>query len=367
MKSRTAALLITWAVGATLAAVFFGLREPLPPASTPDTQTPAGAATQSELEAYAEHATRRLRQRLDRMRFALETVLPKTAAVPPAVAEGEQAEPSEPPAERVLRLMDDLRQLQQGDTWTAEASHELYRRLHALISRDASTHLALMQQLGETSNEDEALDVLELLVDDPFSKLITRGEVTESIRADARRMLDDAKPHVRAAAPRVLFGYRGSTLDDVLLGIDRLQKESDPDVWDALLGELSVAAKGHGLTVEQAQPLIDGLRQRSSEDGGEWAAGALAQWSADDADLAHVVALLEAETDEYAAQDILNALERDRRLASAHVDEARTVLIGVIQDRTRHELVRGMALDFLRGYAPWDADTAEVARRHEQR
>jgi hypothetical protein len=194
--------------------------------------------------------------------------------------------------------------------------------------------------------------------------MVRSSATTASIRAEARELLDDPRPHIRSAAARVLYAYDDATLGDVLTGIARLQTETDPDVRAELLGELSVAGRGQPLTVEQARPLIDALRQWSQTPGGGWAAAELAQWSAEASDLEFVLTLLDAASDAERAQQILNAFARETRLAGAHEVTARDVLLGVLADRSRHASVRSLALGFLYDYAPWDDATAEVVRRH---
>ena len=64
------------------------------------------------------------------------------------------------------------------------------------------------------------------------------------------------------------------------------------------------------------------------------------------------------------SQEILNAFQRDTRLAGAHEERARRVLLGVMENGSRDSTVRGLALHFLREYAPWDDATADAARRY---
>ena len=107
---------------------------------------------------------------------------------------------------------------------------------------------------------------LSLLTENPYTEFIHDAETIAAIHAGALEMLADPRPHLRAAAARVLYAYGNHTREDVLAGLARLAEETDSDVWDDLLGELSVAAKGYGLTVEEAQPLIDNLRQQIRAD-----------------------------------------------------------------------------------------------------
>jgi len=358
VKLWVAPLIITWAIAATSAAGYFALqaRE----AEVAETEDSAPTV----LGVYVDRTSTRLRRRVERLHDALASALRADGESASKTADGMAAEPATSPAERVLALLDESRRLSDSDTWTMEAARTLDSQLHALLATDASTHLALMQRLQESADEDEAGDVLALLVENPFVDLVRNAEVTQSIHAAARDMLDDAQPHLRAAAPRALYGYGGATRDDVLAGLARLKRESDPTVHEELLAELSIAAKGHGLTFEEARPLIEGLRARSAARFGGWAAAALAQWSASASDFTYVATLLEEATDPRRSQEILNAFQRDTRLTGANEESARHVLLDVLEDGSRDAIVRNLALHFLRGYAPWDDETADAARRY---
>ncbi len=251
--------------------------------------------------------------------------------------------------------------MSEGDGWTMQASQALDRQMYALLAGDTSTHIALMQRLRTAASEDEAHEVLSLLVHNPFTALTSSRDVRVAIHESAREMASDALPHRRAAAIEALYGYDATSLEEVLFGIARLGEERDAVVREVLLAELSVAALGHGLTVEQAKPLLEGLRQRCGERGGAWAGGALAEWSSDSGDFTRISVLLQGANesrDNNAAQYYLNAFRRDTRLAGAFEKGARDRLTGVMQDTDVPDTVRELAASFLRGYAPWDDKTA---------
>lgn len=361
MKPRVAALVVVWAVGATIAAGTLAITQEEAP-EPPD--SPPAVAAEEPPASYSPRAIARLERRIARMREALATVLSSGAAQATTPTGADASEPAEPAPQRLLSLMDELRRLEDGDEWTTDKWLAIAHEQNTLLSSDPATHLALMERLGEATSEDAALDVLSLLTENPFTDFVHDAATIAAIHSRARELLTDARPYVRAAAARVLYAYGDHTREDVLIGLARLADEPDPQVRSDLLAELSVAAKGYALTIEEARPLVDGLRKYSTDPDGGWAAGALAQWTTSEEDLRHVTALLrDAKGDR--AQEVLNALDRDTRLAGAHESACRELLVAVIEDGARDELVRGLAAHFLRGYAPWDAATADVARRYD--
>jgi len=325
----TRAVLVVWACVATVLAIHFATREPPP--------------------VRVERRNRSRTAALERRVRELQTAL--AAAIPP----------SEEASETNARVDDLLARYRAGTGGTQEAQ-DLIRDLYGRIATDPSFHMAVMETLAEAKDDDAAFAVVELLVLNPFTKLARNSTVTAKIRDQARELMTSGTTWQRDAAARILFGYADPSREDVLVAIEQIDSEADAAVRDTLLEQLSDHAKGIGITEREAAPFVDALRDQLAR-GETWTASAIADWSADEADLDRLRSGFRESDSAGAKQDYLNGFRADSRMGGRRADACRTFLLDVLESPDEDEDVRSLALDFLKEYAPWDAPLAERIRR----
>ncbi len=326
------AFLLLWAAAATILAVHFALRE-----------SPAPRTMGRDLGRDRDR-TVALERRVRDLQAALATTLRPTAETTES-------------GNDIATLTERYRE-QEGN---ARERGVLIREIYGKLASDASHHLTVMNLLGQASNDDEAFTIVELLVLNPFVKTIRNGDVTEQILDQARALMISGEPWQRDAAARILYGYKSPSRDDVLIGIERIGRESDPGIRDTLLEVLSEHAVGVAITESEAAPFVDALRDHLAS-GESWAANAISDWSADEADFERFRAGFRAANSTRVRQDFLNAFQARSRMGGQRADACRSFLIDVFEDRTMDETTRSMAFHFLKGYAPWDSATAERLR-----
>jgi hypothetical protein len=329
---RTAALVL-WAAAATVLAFAGWLREP----------RPERAAAPRQRYAEREKA-RRLERRVEELEAALAEV------VPPSAAPGDAS---------LATLLEADAVLQEDENWTAAKSQALARQIYARLAADAAAHLELVELLKKTGDGDEADRILGYLLESPFTGMVRDAEVWAKIRAAARGLLVAPQPHLRIAGARVLLGYGvPPDREDVVLALGRLSEEPEAEAFDALLEEIADKGRGVPLTEAEAAPLLQRLREGVRR-GHPWAASMLADWSDSEEDFDRTKAAFLEEP----SQETLNAFRRESRMVGPRVDACRAFLLQVLEDPATDNDVRLLAAHLLRGYAPWDAATAEAVAR----
>ncbi|MHC4471902.1 MAG: hypothetical protein ACYS99_13160 [Planctomycetota bacterium] len=348
MEKRSAVLLL-WAVVATIAAIWLALRS-----------EPTVAPGKPPVEQVRTEPDRPYRPR---GAGSLEGFL--ALALAPPVPEKEDGRPV---PEQVRALFKEHLAHQDPEDWSSGKSQEIHRKMFALVARSEEAHLALMEILAE-ADEDAAHEVLTFLVWNPFVKQITNRDVTLAIKARAREMIaSDPGLARREAAIRILFRYdeydpEGRSNFD--FGLERLDAEPSVEVRDALLSEMSVAGTRFGLTREEATPFVERLRGRL-EDGVAWCAIPLSDWSTDADDFRRIKEKLATERDPRKRQKLLNAFSGDRALVRDRTEEARAVLMAVLSDPAEDSGVRSLARGFLTTtFGPLDAASADAVRRYD--
>jgi hypothetical protein len=336
------AILLLWAVVATVAAVFPALQSTPSPSPTP--------APRSEPE-----PPRKLGK--SRSAVSLEGFLALT--LEPPAAESTDGRPVEV---RVRELLEEYRKLGAA----GESQHEIYRKLLAMVAYEPDSHLALMNLL-RGADEERASDVLGFLVWNPWASQLRGGAIVEKIRAAAREMItNDPSVARREAAIRVLFRYGGGDGRKAFdFGFERLEVEPSIEVRDVLLDEMSVVGHRLGLTREEAAPFVDRLRTRL-EDGEAWCAVALAWWSTDEEDFRRIRDKLENDRRPQTRQIYLDAIRGDMAIVRDRTAEARALLIRVMEDPTENDNTRSVARSYLaETFGPIDAESAGAIRRFD--
>ena len=331
--ARMKALLLLWAVGATVLAAVGWTRDP---------QLPARAAPTSSTRTRTEVRV------LERKVKQLEAVL--------AGALQSDSE-SDTEAKGIRDLVAEVVALEEGD-WNQKDFGRLHREILRLIMSDPNSHRDLMRLLE--ADPARADDVAGHLLT-PYAQLCSNTKVTAEMREIANRLLVEGTPEQRAAAARILMGYAPPRREDVVHALVRLQEDPDAEVRDTLL--LAIADHGQevGLTEEETEPFFQVLREQFRS-GEEWCATALAQWSGTDGDYDLVQAAFRDSTDDGFRMDILNAFHPETRMAGTRYLQARAFLVEIISDRSHSDDLREWALGFLKLYTPWDPATAEAVR-----
>ncbi|MHC4847832.1 MAG: hypothetical protein ACYTEG_05180 [Planctomycetota bacterium] len=332
------AVLLLWAIGATVLAAVGWMREPA--------QVRRASARPS---VRPETRVRRLQSRVDKLEAALAATL--------------KSDESRPASKDAKALMAEDLALQKGD-WNQNDSARIGRDIMRLIMSDAQSHRDLIALL-ETS-PDQANDIQGYLLSN-FAGLVRNTTVTAEIREIARRLIvEGSTADQREAAARILMGYASPAKNDVLLALERLNREPDDSVRETLLEVISDRGRAVGLTEQEAAPILQGFRE-GLRGGQLWHATALARWSGSDADYDLVQAEFRSAADNSARMELLNAFMPETRLASARVDRSKAFLLEVVTSETYADDVRDMALRILKDYAPWDRETAETVRRARSR
>ncbi|MHC4550012.1 MAG: hypothetical protein ACYTEZ_14670 [Planctomycetota bacterium] len=348
MRRLLVPVLLLWAVIASLLAAHFYPRD-----------VPRSRTNADRLRAADHERTRHLSRRVRELEAALAATLD-----PPGNDAGAGDASGPPLKERIASLLAQERRLIESDRVKTTDLQKVQRQLYALVAHDVEAHLVLMELLKGSTDEDEADEILSYLIENAFSRMVRSRAVTAHLREEARKLLATApSPHLRSAAARVLYGYDPPRRDDVLFGLERLSVEEDAGVRDELLSEIGARGRGVELTIEEARPLLLGLREQIRA-GRAWCAGALAAWSSQPADYDLVQAGLLQEKDPRRVQEYLNAFRADTRLVGGRADESRELLLQVMQDPSLDANARSLALHFLKGYAPWDRATADAVHRY---
>lgn len=343
-------VLAVWAVVASVAAIYFATRE-APTASPPK---PSGSSVVPDHRAGPAPG-RRMPEGSGQLGALLKLALDKP----------KKSEDDRPIGDRLKALLDKMNALAGSDDWTVDKSVALHRQVYSLIAFDTDAHLALMDLLRTAGSGDEVHRVLEFLVWSPFAKMTRHDKVTEEITEQARTMLaTDPDAVRRAGAVRALYRYDRPTREDVLFGLDRLAEETDVEVRDVLLEEITVAGLEIGLTRGEAEPFVQALRSRLG-DGELWCANALAAWSDSADDFRWIKQRVEQERDFNRRQPFLNAFHSGSAMVRGREREAKAVLLSILADPSAHESHRSMAQSFLQSYGPLDADAAAAARSFE--
>ncbi len=356
MEKRNAILLV-WAVVATIAAIWLALSPE--PTVAPGKSPPELIRTEPE-------RTEPGRPRRPRSAESLEGFL--ALALAPPVPEEDDGRPV---AERVRALFKEHLAHTRILDHSSEKALEIYRKLGALVAFHIEAHPALMEILAEAEDEDTVHEVLSFLIWSPFAKLAgTYEKVTRAIKARAKEVIaSDPSVARREGAIRVLFRYRKYDPDgraNFDFGLERLEVEPSIEVRDVLLEEMSVAGTRHGLTREEAAPFVERLRARF-EEGVVWCAVVLADWSTDADDFRRIREKLATERGHHRrGQVLLDAFSGDKALVRDRSEEAQEVLIGVLADPTANGSVRSNARTLLTTtFGPLDAASAEAVRRYD--
>ena len=284
------ALLILWAVAATVLAAYGWTRD-----SAPARTVPRRSARTSDAR------PQRLEQRVKELEAAL------VAALQPK-ADGKDASQ----AKGVLALLAEAKALEEG-TWNQKDGARIHAEILRLIMQDANAHRELMALLER--DETQAGDVAAYLAS-PFAQLARNSAVTIEVRDTARRLLTEGKTaEQRDAAARILMTYTPPKREDVLTAIERLNAEPDAGVQETLLEVVSDHGRGVGLTLQEAAPLLEGLRDQVRRGTG-WCATALAYWSSDDDDFDLIKAGFR-DADPRTRMDLLNAFQPETRMAGS--------------------------------------------------
>ena len=329
------ALLVLWALAATILAAAGWMREPeAPPART----SRSTVRTRTEIRV------------LEKRVKELETVLAGTLR--------SESDPEAQP-EGVRDLVEKVVALEEGDHWNSDEFGRLHRAILRLVMSDAESHRDLMRLLD--ANPARADEVTAQLLS-PFAKLTSNTNVTAEIRETAARLMVEGTPEQRAAAARILLGYESPRREDVLHALVRLQEETDPAVREDILLAISDYGEGVGLTVEEAEPFLQTLREQLRA-GEDWCGVALADWSALDEDFDLVKAEFRNSDDDDFRKFLLNALAPETRMAGSRYEEARAFLLDIVVDDAYSDDLRDWALDFLKTYTPWDRATVEAVAR----
>lgn len=338
------AVLLLWAVVATIAAVFPALESTPSPSPSPARPSETEPDRPRELGKSRSAAT-------------LEGFLALTLEPPAATPDDDR-----PVAVRVRELLDEYREPETSGT----SQLEIYRKLFALVAYDPESHLALMDLLRE-ADEELASEILGFLVWNPWASKLRGGEIFEKIQAAAREMLaNDPSVARREAAVRVLFRYGGGGGRKAFdLGSERLKAEPSQKVRDVLLEEMSVIGHRLGLTREEAAPFVDRLRARL-DDGEAWCAVALGWWSTKESDFRRICEKIENDRRPPSRQVYLSAISGDMAIVRDRTAQARAVLIGVMEDPTESDSTRRVARGYLaETFGPIDTETAEAIRRFD--
>jgi len=331
------ALLILWAVAATVLAAYGWTRDPAPARTVARRSAPMSDARPQRLE-----------QRVKELEAAL------VAALQPK-ADGKDA----PQSKGIRALLAEERALEEGK-WNQKDAARIHREILRLIMSDANAHRELMALLER--DETQAGNVATYL-QSPFAQLVRNSAVTIEVRDRARRLLVEGKTaEQRDAAARILMTYGTPKREDVLTALERLNAEPDAGVRETLLEVVSDHGRQVGLTLQEAAPLLQRLRDQLRRGTG-WCATALAYWSSDDADFDLIKAGFRDAKDPGTRMDLLNAFQPETRMAGSRRKQSRAFLLEILGDASYQDGVRDMALEFLKHYTPWDRDTAEAVRR----
>jgi hypothetical protein len=282
------------------------------------------------------------------------------ALEPPAA----RSDDDRPVEVRVRELLETLRRAEESQDLTLEL--EIDRKLLALVAYEKESHLALMDLLGE-ADEEQTYDILGFLVWNPWASQSRSDALFDKIQAAARTMIaDDPSVVRRQAAIRVLYRYGGGGGRKAFeFGLERLDAEPSLEVRDVLLDEMSVVGHRLGLTREEAAPFVERLRARL-EDGEAWCAVALSWWSTDADDFRRIREKLATERHPTKRQSLSAALQGRTSLVSGRAEEARAVLIGLLNDPAEDSDVRSNARTLLiTTFGPLDATSAEAVRRYD--
>ena len=323
------AILVLWALAATALAAAGWMREP---EEAPARTSRASVQTRTEVRILE----KRVKQ--------LESVLAGTLRSEPQA----EAQP-----EGIRDLVEKVVALEEGEDWNQEEFGRLHRAILRLIMSDAESHRDLVRLLD--ADPARAHEVTSQLLS-PFAKLTSNTHVTAEIRETATRLMVEGTPEQRSAAARILLGYESPRREDVLHALIRLQEEPDPGVREDILLAISDFGDGVGLSVEEAEPFLQTLREQLRA-GEDWCGVALADWSASDEDFDLIKAEFLNSTDDDFRKFLLNALAPETRMAGSRYEEARAFLLDIVVDDSYSDDLRDWALD-ARAHARTERDRA---------